>query len=1230
MTLKSKIFFLVLFMLFALVETPLAAGIMAFPSTTTQAGSGVTLSYDSYVGDCIRWDFGDGSARVDGTGPEQMTHIYTTPGTYTVRAWDTYCDDGGPETASQVITVINGGPVDPGDDGPFIGPSAPFAVAFVEPRFKDGSSYLNVAKDSRGVRAYVDIKCEGSGILRVQWFVDDNPLFIQSKSVNFAGKVSLDSGIDLPTMIPGNHRVSIRILSPLTTLSIPDINYYVAAEDQGIKAELFRNVEITIDKTTNNLGEVQPFIGNILKGKKNDYTILSGTIINQGNTPIPKGYLNAYIDSKLVATQTIQLIPPGGLIPFDTSIKFPNVQKSQLELRFTDVNGQEIDAAKWGVNTEALLDPDYKAGDKDIVSLKLHYITLKNYLVAKTNKNKNPVIDLDTYIEGATKVTFTVKGTTIASTASNKKFKVDTKLKQVVYPSGDVLKQVIRLSNTNAGGEQILFDTQRDRTTNGYYIPILVEAENATEHLEKTVYQYVSTTAHTGQPIIHKFTFQHTSSNLPYRFKKREHVDDTKHKPYDPSFVYITDKERELMTSRAFLYHDVSGADRIEIINLRTGKMYDQFKDYTDLIGVDYHGLAAPPLLEAGVYQLRAYSSDDVATAFATVTNVNVVHKTLLDWMITHGCWKWKVDDRGQKVPVPKYTGMSHTDDIKCDKDDAVKEKIKKFYGQVKPHIDFRVEGGANLIRLGTSVRLLAAISDSPSRALQNDTKLTLFDLTSSKQLHTTTLRHCDEYSMSKGYFCRHETQYLNQKSHKLYEYYDTPTRPTTYRLVAENTYGKTTAELTVDIKDYEKFKNPKPVIKSFVTKNYRKGTKSDLLFVGEPCRLAYEFENADSAYILATSGSGKSKEVYLHAEAWGGLTKGEEVFYPQENTSYQLVVKKGLSLLNSAVLPVVVTPKSEKNPGYSITLKAYKMTIFAGEESIVSWRFSGAKKAYLYVQGHYETGFDLPVDAKGSGSGQREFRPKMTTSYVLELLTEDGKKRAETITVVVNKSKDSVISPGIEGSLVFDPDAPLISSFSASPESIRLPVNATANTSLPVTLSYRFSSAQKARIVERLSGKTIKELKVANSGATSGSLKLKPDEMSVYVLEIFGEDGIKHSAEATVKVARPMEHKRFGKKHRYAPTIMAFKPSKEEVQPGDLLKLHYKYHEVDEAYIIDQATNKVLHILPPEHKGEYLSGEVVVKVPETTTTATYSWKLSLKNDYKAKSTTATVRVIQP
>ncbi|MDH4197045.1 MAG: PKD domain-containing protein, partial [Candidatus Aminicenantes bacterium] len=256
----------------------------------------------------VRWDFGDGTPPVD-AGPA-VTHAFGRAGTFTVRAWDWRGKYAPPVTAAVLV-------------GETAGPRAAFQISFLRLRFDDGQPYKVVAKNTPGLRAFADIKFEGTGILQVQWLVDGMPLPVQARTLSFARTELIDSGRvpGLPTELAGPHDVSLRILSPETDFEVPVIRYFVTAGRVVPGGPLRVALELTAAAGLD--GRAVPLTGEAVQMPPGEYCVLSGRVRNLDQAEVTTGLLRVTVDGGPVDIQVVRGLRPGEVRPFVTSIFRP-------------------------------------------------------------------------------------------------------------------------------------------------------------------------------------------------------------------------------------------------------------------------------------------------------------------------------------------------------------------------------------------------------------------------------------------------------------------------------------------------------------------------------------------------------------------------------------------------------------------------------------------------------------------------------------------------------------------------------------------------------------------------------------------------------------------------------------------------------------------------------------------------------------------------------------------
>ncbi len=171
----------------------------------------------------VTWNFGDGTPT--SPGGTLATHTFTRAGSFITQATYLLSTTTG-LTGTVQRTVFVG----------VTGPSAPFAISYMALRWEDGTVRRTVSQGETGLVAFADLKYEGTGLFQVQWLVDGVVFRSLSRQLTFANRLTVASGqvspggpqLSLPTNIPGEHLVTLRVLQPGLAFDVPVIRYFVS------------------------------------------------------------------------------------------------------------------------------------------------------------------------------------------------------------------------------------------------------------------------------------------------------------------------------------------------------------------------------------------------------------------------------------------------------------------------------------------------------------------------------------------------------------------------------------------------------------------------------------------------------------------------------------------------------------------------------------------------------------------------------------------------------------------------------------------------------------------------------------------------------------------------------------------------------------------------------------------------------------------------------------------
>ena len=267
-----------------------------------RVGENVTFRAVNFLSETVLWNFGDGSPPVQ--GGKEISHAYQASGMFTVTA----SDFRGSLPVSVPVSLIV---------YPTQGPRAQFSVSYIQIRFDDGSNYKVVPKNFSPLKAFAELKYEGTGNLYAQWLVDGMPVRLASQSLPFAQQTVFDSGEipGLPTIIPGLHEVTLNIIQPQAEFVVPTIRYFVTADEGTIPlADLLVSGATRLDHA-----EIA-VASDSVEAPPRDYFLLQGLIKNQSKIPLPYVLLRIYLEEKLIDQRLVRDLKPDEERPFESSV----------------------------------------------------------------------------------------------------------------------------------------------------------------------------------------------------------------------------------------------------------------------------------------------------------------------------------------------------------------------------------------------------------------------------------------------------------------------------------------------------------------------------------------------------------------------------------------------------------------------------------------------------------------------------------------------------------------------------------------------------------------------------------------------------------------------------------------------------------------------------------------------------------------------------------------------
>lgn len=278
------------------------------------------LYFDS---DSIRWDFGDGTVLPQ--SGRNVSHTYVREGVYQVTVFDISGMIQVPVSTSVMIT-------------PFRGPRAPFSISYIQLRFADGKAYAVVPKGFLDLKAFVDLKYEGTGLFSAYWMIDGAAFQPLSISLPFADQTTLSSAqekgqVGLPTLLPGLHEVTLRIINPQTTYTIPVISYYVSPDESERRLLIISGLDVE------GLGDKDAGIaGKTIQAPANEHFLIQGLVRNTSLRLFSKVLLRIYLGEELIDQQLLEDLTADEERSFSSSILVGTDGPRKLYITLYDIS----------------------------------------------------------------------------------------------------------------------------------------------------------------------------------------------------------------------------------------------------------------------------------------------------------------------------------------------------------------------------------------------------------------------------------------------------------------------------------------------------------------------------------------------------------------------------------------------------------------------------------------------------------------------------------------------------------------------------------------------------------------------------------------------------------------------------------------------------------------------------------------------------------------------------
>ncbi len=118
---------------------------------------------------------------------------------------------------------------------------ANFSVARIDVLFQNQRPEITVALDTPILPVFADIRYNGTGVFKAQWEIaepgiagsDFRVLDTMEKFIPFGDRIVIQRPEvpRLPTNIPGEYRVRLRVLEPATAITLPEARYFVETRE---------------------------------------------------------------------------------------------------------------------------------------------------------------------------------------------------------------------------------------------------------------------------------------------------------------------------------------------------------------------------------------------------------------------------------------------------------------------------------------------------------------------------------------------------------------------------------------------------------------------------------------------------------------------------------------------------------------------------------------------------------------------------------------------------------------------------------------------------------------------------------------------------------------------------------------------------------------------------------------------------------------------------------------